>query len=161
MFIGRTDTEAEAPILWPPDGKSWLIGKHPDAGKDWRQEEKGTTEDEMFGRHYQLNGHEFEEALGDGEGQGSPSCCSARGRKEWAWLSDWKTKQQQQQLLIWHLTLKKIWSLLVEVVVCRVQLVSYDDVKTEALSGVWGKVVTSEDDACGLESTPWPEGGLV
>ena len=60
IFIGRTDIEAETPILWPPDAKSWLIGKDPDAGKDWRQEEKGTTEDEMVGCHHQLNGHEFE-----------------------------------------------------------------------------------------------------
>ena len=127
IFIGRTDAEAEAPILWPPDVKSWLTGKQPDAGKDWRREEKGTTEDEMFGWHHRLNGHEFEEGLGDGEGQGSPSCCSPQGRKDRTWLSE---RQQQQQLLTLHLTLKKIWSLLVEVVLCRVQLVSYDDVET-------------------------------
>jgi len=60
VFIGRTDVEAETPILWPPDAKNWLIGKDPDAGKDWRQEEKGTTEDEMVGWHHRLNGHEFE-----------------------------------------------------------------------------------------------------
>ena len=60
IFIGRTDAEAETPILWPPDAKNWLIGKDPDAGKDWRQEEKGTTEDEMAGWHHQLDGHEFE-----------------------------------------------------------------------------------------------------
>ena len=59
-FIGRTDAEAETPILWPPDAKNWLIGKDPDAGKDWRWEEKGTTEDEMLGQHHQLNGHKFE-----------------------------------------------------------------------------------------------------
>ena len=70
IFIGRTDAEVEAPVLWPPDGKSWLFGKDPDAGKDWGQEEKGTTEDEMFGWHHRLNGHEFEQTLGDGEGQG-------------------------------------------------------------------------------------------
>ena len=60
VFIGRTDTEAETPILWPPHAKSWFIGKDPDAGKDWRQEEKGTTEDEMAGWHHRLDGHEFE-----------------------------------------------------------------------------------------------------
>ena len=76
IFIGRTDAEAEAPILWPPDSKSWLIRKDPDAGKDWRQEEKGTTEDEMIEWHHWLKGHEFEQALGDGEGQGSLACCS-------------------------------------------------------------------------------------
>ena len=80
IFIGRTD--AEAPILWPPDVKNWLLGKDPDAGKDWRQEEKGTTEAEMVGWHHRLNGHEFEQALGVGDGQGSPVCCSPRGRKE-------------------------------------------------------------------------------
>ena len=66
IFIGRTDAEAEAPMLWPPDAKNWLIGKDPDAGKDWRQEEKGMTEDEMAGWHHWLNGHEFEQALRDG-----------------------------------------------------------------------------------------------
>ena len=68
VFIGRTDAEVEAPILWPPDGKNWFIRKNPDAGKDWRQEEKGTTEDEMVGCHHRLDGHEFEQALGDTTG---------------------------------------------------------------------------------------------
>ena len=82
IFIGRTDDEAEAPIFWPPDAKSWLTGKDPDAGKDWRQEEKGTTEDEMVGWHHQPNGYESEQALGDGEDQGSLACCSPWGHKE-------------------------------------------------------------------------------
>ena len=69
-------------IRWPPDVKSWLIGKDPDAGKDWRQEEKGTTEDEMVGWHLRLNGHEFEQTLEDGEGQGSLVCCSPYDLKE-------------------------------------------------------------------------------
>ena len=72
IFIGRTDAEAEAPILWPPDVKNWLIGKGPDAGKDWRQE-KGKTEDEMVGWHHWLNRHDFEQSLGDGDGQESKS----------------------------------------------------------------------------------------
>ena len=76
VFIGRTDVEAEIPILWPPDAKSCLTGKDPDAGKDSRKEEKGMTEDEMVGWHHQLNGHEFEEALGDGDGQGNLACCN-------------------------------------------------------------------------------------
>ena len=80
IFTGKTD--AEAPVLWPPDMKSWLIRKDPDPGKDWRQEEKGTTEDEMVGRHHRLNAHEFEQAMGDGEGQGSLVCYSPWGRKE-------------------------------------------------------------------------------
>ena len=82
IFTGRTDAEAEAPILWPPDAKNWLIRKYPDAGKDWRQEEKGTTEDEMVGWHHRLDGHEFEQAPGVGDGQGSLECCRPRGRKE-------------------------------------------------------------------------------
>ena len=81
MFIGRTDTEAEVSILWPPDARSWLIGKDPDAGQDWGQE-KGTTEDEMVGWHHQLEGHEFEQALGVGDGQGKLECCSPWGSKE-------------------------------------------------------------------------------
>ena len=82
LLIGRTGAEAEAPVLWPPDGKSWLAGKDPDAGKDWRQEEKGTTEDEMVGWHHRLSGHEFEQILGDSGGQGSLACCSSWKCKE-------------------------------------------------------------------------------
>ena len=81
IFIGRTDAEAEAPILWPPDAKSLLIGKDSDGGKDWRQKEKGTTEDEMVGWHQQLDGLEFEQALGVDDGQGSLVCCSPWGHK--------------------------------------------------------------------------------
>ena len=82
IFIGRTDAEAEAPVLWPPDSKSWLIGKDPDAGKDWGQEEKGATEDDLVGWHHQLNGHEFKQALGDNEGQGILACCSPWSYKD-------------------------------------------------------------------------------
>ena len=92
IFTGRTDAEAEAAVLWPPDAKRQLIGKDPNAGKDWRQEEKGVTEDEMVGWHHRLNGQELEQAPGDGEGQGGLSCCSPRGCKE----SD-MTEQQQQR----------------------------------------------------------------
>ena len=81
MFIGRTDAEAETPILWPPDVKSWLIWKDPDAGKDWRWE-KGMTEDGMVGWHHRLNGHGFGWTLGIGDGQGDLACCSSWGRKE-------------------------------------------------------------------------------
>ena len=89
-FIGRTEAEAETetPVLWPPDAKNWLIGKDPDAGKDWRREEKGMTEDEMVGGHHWLNQHEFELALGVGDGQGSLACCSPRGHSQ-TWLSNW------------------------------------------------------------------------
>ena len=82
MFIGRTDAEAEAPILWPPDTKNWLIGKDPDAGKDWGKEEKGTTEDEMVWWHHWHNGHGFEQSPRDSGGQGTLVCCSQWGRKE-------------------------------------------------------------------------------
>ena len=91
IFIGGTDVEAKAPILWPPDMKSQLTGKDPDAGKDWRQEEKGTTEDEMVGWHHQLNGHELEQIPGDGDGQGSLVCCSPWGRKESDMTERWNT----------------------------------------------------------------------
>ena len=82
LFTERTDVEAETPILWPPDAKSWLIWKDPDAGKDWGQEEKGTTEDEMVGWHHWLNGHEFGWTPGVGDGQGGLACWSSWGRKE-------------------------------------------------------------------------------
>ena len=82
LFIGRTDVEAETPILWPADAKSWLIWKDPDAGKGWGQEEKGTTEDEMAGWHHQLNGHGFGWTLSVGVGQGGLVCCSSWGCKE-------------------------------------------------------------------------------
>ena len=91
IFIGRTDAEAEIPILWPHDAKNWLSGKDPDAGKDWRQEEKGMTEDEMVGQHQWLNGHEFEQAPGVVDGYGGLACCSPWDHKEsdtTEWL-DW------------------------------------------------------------------------
>ena len=75
IFIGRTDADAEAPIIWPPDVKNWLIAKDPDSGKDWRQEEKWTEKDAVVGWHHPLNGREFEQTLGDSEGQGCLACC--------------------------------------------------------------------------------------
>ena len=94
IFIGRTD--AEAPIFWPPDVKSQFIEKDPDVGKDWRQEEKGTTEDEMVGWHHWLNGHEFEQTLGDSEGQGNLACCCPWGSQR-VWHNR-TTDHHQQQL---------------------------------------------------------------
>ena len=82
VFIGGTDTEAETPILWPPDAESWLIGKDPDAGKNWGQEEKGTTEDEMVGWHHRHNGHGFGWTPGVADGQGGLECYGSRGCKE-------------------------------------------------------------------------------
>ena len=82
VFFGRNDAKAETPVLWPPHAKSWLIRKDPDAGRGWGQEEKGTPEDEMAGWHHQLDGHEFEWTLGDGDGQGGLVCCDSWGCKE-------------------------------------------------------------------------------
>ena len=102
-------------MLWPPDVKSQLIRKDPDAGKDWRQEEKGTTEDEMVGWHHWLSRHEFEQALGDGEGQGSLVCCSPWGRKEWDMTKQLNTTATQIKRFLaehvwieWELTRWKV-----------------------------------------------------
>ena len=94
IFIGRTN--AEAPILWPPDVKNWLIGKDPDDGKDWRREEKGTTEDEMVGWRHRLDAHEFEQAPGIGDGQGILSCCSPWGSQRVGhnWVTELKQKME-------------------------------------------------------------------
>ena len=100
VFIGRTDAEAETPILWPSDAKSWLIWKDPDAGKDWGQEEE-ITEDQMFGWHHQHNGHEFEQAPGVGYGQGSLTCCSPWVHKELD-TTEWLNWTEQ---LFWKNTL--------------------------------------------------------
>jgi len=81
-FFGRNDAKTETPVLWPPDAKSWLIGKDSDAGRDWGQEEKGTTEDEMAGWYHRLDGREFEWTPGVGDGQGGLACCNSWGRKE-------------------------------------------------------------------------------
>ena len=105
VFIGRTDVEAETPILWPPDAKSWLIWEDPDAGKDWGQVEKGTTEDEMVGWHHRLNGHGFGWAQGVGDGQGGLAYCGSWGCKEsdtteqlnWIELYDWVRNIQTSQ----------------------------------------------------------------
>ena len=97
IFIERTDVEAEAPILWPHDAKNWLIGKDPKSGKDWRQEEKGMTEDEMVGWHHRLNGQEFEQAPGVGDGQGSLACCHPRVRKE-SDMTEWLNWIQNEPL---------------------------------------------------------------
>ena len=99
IFIGRSDAEAETPILWPPVAKNWLIGKDPDAGKDWRQEKEGMTEDEMVGWNHWLNGHEFEQALGVGDAHGSLVCCSP-----------WDCKQSDMtEQLDWLTTICKIY----------------------------------------------------
>ena len=98
IFIGRTDVEAEAPIVWPPDAKSWLLGKNPDAWKDWRWEKKVMTEDEMVGWHHRLNGLEFVQAPGVGDEQGRLVCCclslSQRVRHDWTTELDWRNTRK-------------------------------------------------------------------
>ena len=92
IYIGRTDAKAETPILWPPNVKRWLVGKDSNAGKDWEQEEKGLTEDEIVGWHHQLNGHGFQQTSGDNEVQGSLVCAVLHGvAKSQTWLCDWIT----------------------------------------------------------------------
>ena len=90
VFFGRNDAKAETPVLWPPHEKTWLFGKDRNAGKDWRQEEKQVTEDETVGWHHRVNGHEFEQAPGVGDGQGSLACCSPWGHKELN-MTNWTT----------------------------------------------------------------------
>ena len=109
IFTGRTDAEGEAPILWPPDAKSQFIRKDPDAGKDWRQEEKGTTEDEMVGWHHRLDRPEFEQALGVGDGQGSLAFCSPWCHKESYATEqlDWPEASGEKR---WHVSLSN-WDL--------------------------------------------------
>ena len=105
IFLGRTDAEVVAPILWPPDAKNLLIGKDSDAGKDWRQEEKGMTEDEMVGWHHRLNGHAFEQALGYDKGQGSLACYIPWGHKELD-TTEWLNKNISVCMNMWvYLTL--------------------------------------------------------
>ena len=100
VFIGRTDAEAETPVLWPPHAKRWLIGKDPDAGRDRRQEEKGTTEDEMAGWHHRLDGREFEWTPGVGDGQGGLACCSSWGHK----VLDMTERLNGTELMVLHFT---------------------------------------------------------
>ena len=106
VFFGRTDAKAEAPVLWPPDMKSWLIGKDSDAGRDWGQEEKGTTEDEMAGWHHRLDGPESEWTPGVGDGQGGLACWDSRGSKE----SDMTELLNWTELIEMMLDKKQIWA---------------------------------------------------
>ena len=133
LFVGRTDAEAEAPILQPPDVKSQLIGKDPDAGRDWRREEKGATEDEMVGWHHQLNGHNFEQAPGVGDGQGSLACCSPWLAKSWIWLSDWTELSASQWSWIAVTMTSSCWVLRVQ---SEVQ-VSLDAQTNQAMLSSW------------------------
>ena len=99
VFTGRTDANAETPIFWPPHAKSWLVGKDSEPGRNWGQEEKGTTEDEIAGWHHQLDGHEFEWTLGVGDGQGGLACCDSWGREE----SDTTERLNWTETYIWKI----------------------------------------------------------
>ena len=103
VFIGRTDVEAETPILWPLDAKWWLIWKDPDPGKDWGQEEKGIIEDEMVGWHHQLNGHWFRWTPRVGDGQGGLACCSSWGHRSQRVRHNWATELNWTDAKSWHL----------------------------------------------------------
>ena len=105
VLIGRTDAKAEAPILWPPDVKNWLIGKDPDAGEDWGKEAKWVTEKEMAGWHHRLTQHEFEQTLGDGEGQRNQACCSIWGHR----VGHDLVTEQQQQTFSWKIACLDIY----------------------------------------------------
>ena len=108
IFIGRTDAEAEAPILWPPDAKNWLIGKDPKTGKDWRQE-KETTEDEMVGWHRWLNGHEFAQTLEIVKDRAAWRAAVHGATKSWTWVSDWTRTSPVAQLVKNPPTMREIW----------------------------------------------------
>ena len=120
IFIGRTDVEAQTPIFWPPDVKSWLIWKDPDPGKDWRQEEKGKAEDKMVGWHHQGDGHEFMLALGVGDGQGGLALWfigSQRVRHDWATELNWDTDYATpSDLWLYVSNCSHIWKLSVEAI---------------------------------------------
>ena len=107
LLIGTTDAEAEDSILWPPDMKSQLIGKDPNAGKDWRKEETGMAEDEMIGWHHWLNGYEFEQTPGDSEEQGSPVCCRSWGFRESDTTEQLNNKQQKIEEKRWPVGKRK------------------------------------------------------
>ena len=121
MFMGRTDAEAETPVL-PPDVKSWLSGKDPDAGNDWGQEEKGTTEDEMVGRHHWLNGHGYGWTLGVGDRQGGLVCCGSWGCKESDTTErlNWTELRPEKKLIIHFKWLKNnIYAIISNQCFCR------------------------------------------
>ena len=124
VFIGRTDAEAETPVLWLPHEKSWLIGKDPDAGRDWGQEEKGTTEDRMAGWHHRLDGLEFEWTPGVGDGQGGLACFmgSQRVERDWATELNWSTFSRLRPVFLVRLVVHCIfvhWHLVVQFSLCR------------------------------------------
>ena len=138
VFIGRTDVKTKTPILWPPDAKSCLIWKVPDARKDLGQEEKGMTEDERAGWHHRLDGHEFGWTPGVGDGQGGLACCDSWGRKECTWLSDW-TELNMLQLTF----LPRIYTIFTNILMRHVshhwKIREYEDTMSQMPSMRWHK----------------------
>ena len=120
VFFGRNDAKVETPILWPPHVNSWLIGKDSDAGRDWGQKEKGTTEDEMARWHHRLNGHEFEWTPGVGDGLGGLACCNSWGRKE-SDTTEWLSYLTNYT----HITFLSCWYFAICVLACFLSLLLY------------------------------------
>ena len=138
VFTGRTDAKAETPILWPPHVKSWLIGKASDAGRDWGQEEKGTTEDETAGWHHQLNGREFGWALGVSDGQGGLACCDSRGCKEsdtTEWLS-WTEVLKMRNFMLCAFDCKETFLMLCYCQCCFLPKISFLQLAMPTLSSM-------------------------
>ena len=146
IYIGWIDAETETPILWPPDAKNCLIGKDPDAGKDWRQEEKGMTEDETVGWHHGLNGHEFEWTLAVGDGEGSLACCSPWGCKE----SD-MTEQLHWTELNWRSGIRQACPLTAFI----------QHVAVSCSQNTWAISSVQSLSCVGLFATPWFSLGLI
>ena len=154
VFIRRTDAEAETPILWPPHGKSWLIGKDSDAGKDWGQEETGMTEDEMAGWHHWLDGHEFELTLVVGDGQGGLVCCDSWGCKElvmteqlnWTELTDiphWVTESSlKKNLLPTSLSLNQINLVLLKIYLWPIPCIHWSFYTMHSLTYCWQSLLS-------------------
>ena len=150
MYIGRADAEAQAPILCPPDAKNWLIGKDPGAGKDWIQEEKGTAEDQMDGWYHQLNGHKFEQGLGDSVGQRGLVCRSPWGCKELD-TTEWLNNNNDNE---------KVW-LLWELLKCDTETWSEKCWKNGSDRFTWQRVVTNFNFVKNTVSVKWNEARCV
>ena len=140
MLIGRTD--AEAPIVWPPDAKSWLTRKVSDAGKTWRQEEKGGKKDEVVGWHHCLYGHEFDQTPGDSEGQGSLACCSPWGHKELEMTEQLNNNEYTTHQRKWT----RYWWAKKGSLKRHILDDSQEEVKISAWTGVWEKLILALTD---------------
>ena len=159
MFIGRTDAEAETPILWPPDSKSWLSGKDPDAGKDRRWEEKGTREDETLGWHYRLNGREFVYTLAVVDEQGGLACYTVHEvAKSRTWLIDWTELMGPEAMIFvcWMLSFKPVFSLPSFAFMKRL----FSSSSLSAIREVSSAYLKSESESCSVVSDSLQPHGL-